>query len=750
MQAVFLKLLNMSITAGWIVLAVIILRILLKKAPRWITCILWGLIGIRLVFPFSFESFISLIPSAETVPADIIYADSPEIHTGVELINSSVNPVISEVFPGNSPYSANPVQIVLFICSLVWITGAAVMAVYAAVSFIRLKLRVRESVRLKDNIFICDRVNTPFISGVIKPKIYLPSDINETDTEYVLAHENAHIKRLDHITKPAAFLLLCVYWFNPLLWLGFILFCRDIETACDQKVIKSLGETAKRPYSEALMNCSMPRHPFAVCTPAFGEVAVKNRIRSVLSYKKPALWIIPAAIILTVFLSVCLLTDPVSSSVTPIIEQKGYKAVDIIPRSIDFALPKNKIPSEALSTKGMEFNRDDIVLKSFFDTSHIYIKKVYTEIIDGEDWVTLELDFYYTLKKSGTFTVPYTVTLNDGITTSGYSLTLYMPIETVSDDTEKFPNAAFLRGSGSDEKFYVCIKRDAYENADNVIYFSLSGFSDVHYIKKDISYLLGSAPDAAPPQNIELDPNELVFECGIFSYRQSAEDAPSYRIVNGNELHEIGSDNIARVLGELMPVTLDENTFDSFFKYAVSKDDKLTPKALRKNNFSAWTVKTEDAGVTDMYTVLQQKDGTFYIAVGSAEGALYRWVYKTKTLNCSVKGEKKYIRFEYPDSVDFSIPYLLLCEEDKSFVFCYSSLSSYLPRGSYEFEGKTLTLRTDDGKNQYVFIYNGESYMFEAEFSSEIPSYKYFDTSSEALCPIPDGAIFKNAQTVYW
>ena len=310
MTDLFLKLLNMSINAGWVVLAVLVLRLILNKAPKFIRPIMWALVGIRLAFPISFESVLSLLPSSETVPPEIVYQKAPTIHTGVELINSTVNPIISGSLAATPENSINPIQILLFIATNIWVVGIVVMLFYALVSFVKIKLRVRESILLKDNIYICDSIPTPFILGIIKPKIYLPSAMSEADSEYVIAHEKAHLSRLDHLWKPLGFLLLTVYWFNPLMWVAFILLCRDIELATDEKVINGSGEDIKKPYSEALINCSAKKRFLSACPLAFGETGVKGRIKSVLSYKKPAFWIIIVSVVARIVTAVCFLTNP--------------------------------------------------------------------------------------------------------------------------------------------------------------------------------------------------------------------------------------------------------------------------------------------------------------------------------------------------------------------------------------------------------------------------------------------------------
>ena len=316
MSALFLKILNLSIIAGWITLAIVILRPLLKKAPKAITVALWALVAIRLLFPLSIESVISLIPSAETVPPEIIYVEEPAIHSGIYYANSTINPVISESLAPTPEASVNPMQILVSVASVIWVVGMIIMAIYAAVSYLRIRLKVRASIPMGERIYICDDIPSPFILGILRPRIYLPSNLEESQREYVIAHEEAHLKRKDHWWKPLGFALLTVYWFHPLLWVAYILLCRDIELACDERVIKSMEPQEKAAYSKALLSCSAPRRMISACPLAFGEVGVKKRIKAILHYKKPAFWFVILAVVICVVCTGCLLTDPLKEETT--------------------------------------------------------------------------------------------------------------------------------------------------------------------------------------------------------------------------------------------------------------------------------------------------------------------------------------------------------------------------------------------------------------------------------------------------
>lgn len=310
----FITVLNTSITASWLILAIFLIRPLIKKAPKWIGPALWALVAVRLICPFSIESAFSLVPSGETIPLDITMEQNPQIDTGISSINAVFNPVIAEVFTPNPIMSANPLQLLSFILANVWAIGMVLMILYALFSYIKLKLSVRVSVAIGKNVLACDEVKSPFILGIFKPMIYVPSSMDGDTLKYVLSHENAHIKRRDYLWKPLGYLILTVYWFNPLCWVAYILLCKDIELACDEKVIRDMDDSGKAAYSQALLDCSFSRKAIAACPVAFGEVDVKTRVKSVLNYKKPAFWIVVVSLVLIVVLAICFMTNPKASN----------------------------------------------------------------------------------------------------------------------------------------------------------------------------------------------------------------------------------------------------------------------------------------------------------------------------------------------------------------------------------------------------------------------------------------------------
>ena len=311
MSGIFLKLLNLSISASWLVLVVLALRLVLKRAPKWVNVLLWGMVALRLMLPFSIESALSLIPSAETVSPEVVQFDpAPTITSGVTIIDNAVNPSLSESFAAAPLASVNPLYVWTYLAGWVWLIGLAAMLAYALVSYLRLRRRVSASIPLWENIYVCDEVPSPFILGIVRPRIYLPSALDEAQRGSVLSHERAHLARRDHWWKPLGFALLAVYWFNPLLWLAYTLLCRDIELACDERVLRGMDAGQVKAYSSALLACSVPRRMLAACPLAFGEVGVGARVKNALRYKKPAFWVVAASVAVCVVVAVCFLTNP--------------------------------------------------------------------------------------------------------------------------------------------------------------------------------------------------------------------------------------------------------------------------------------------------------------------------------------------------------------------------------------------------------------------------------------------------------
>ena len=316
MDKLFITIVNNGLVASWIILAVIVLRKLLNRIPKWVNCLLWGLVAIRLAIPFSIESIFSLIPSAKPVPADIEYAKIPKIDSGMHAVNMVINPVLENHFAVKEIASVNPIQVIIFITSYIWLIGVIGLLIYAFVSFIMLKRQVKNAQAIDKGIFRSGTIDSPFILGFLKPSIYIPDYLDDEAYICVTEHEKAHIKRGDFIWKPFGFLILSVYWFNPLCWFAYIMLCKDIEYACDEKVTKDKDKNWKAKYCQVLLDCSSKRKMIAACPVAFGEVSVKDRIKFVIRYKKPTLGMIVLAFVACIAVGICFLTNPKTTDIS--------------------------------------------------------------------------------------------------------------------------------------------------------------------------------------------------------------------------------------------------------------------------------------------------------------------------------------------------------------------------------------------------------------------------------------------------
>ena len=328
----FLTLVNRGLSAGWLVLAVVAARFLLKKAPRWAVCALWGLVALRLLCPFSPESPLSLIPDAQPVSPEAVWNTVPAVEMAPDATEAPVSPVLEAVLPDGLPVSPTPAQEIVAAASILWCAGLAGMVLYTLVSYRRLSRRVKGAVRIDGNLYQGAAIPTPFVLGVLRPRIYLPNTLSREDMPYVIAHERAHIRRRDPLWKALGFGLLCIYWFQPLLWLGYALFCRDMELACDEKVASALSPSHRANYSQALLNCSAGRRFLAACPVAFGEVGVKERVKRVLSFRRPTLRAVLAAVLICAVIAVCFLTNPVTPEPPKVtVAQMSITAEDVTP-----------------------------------------------------------------------------------------------------------------------------------------------------------------------------------------------------------------------------------------------------------------------------------------------------------------------------------------------------------------------------------------------------------------------------------
>ena len=430
MAAVFLKLLNMSITASWMIMAVIILRVVLKNAPKFICCILWGLVAIRLICPISFESVLSLIPSTEVVTKQEISSGNDinyNVSTGINTVDSRVNEYLGEYYYKSTTVTSEPVKekvSAMDIISMVWLIGVVIMALYSIIVYVRIRHKVVASIHIKDNIWICDNIESPFILGIFNPRIYIPSNISEQESKYVIAHEKAHLMRFDYIWKPLGFLILTVYWFNPFIWVAYVLLCRDIELACDERVVQYMNVDDKKEYSRTLLACSVSHKMIAACPVAFGEVAVGRRVKSVLNYKKPAFWVLTMAIIVCGVVAVCFLTNPktYADDNTNVNESTANNEVEVI----------KKENGEVLENNDTNFTVDTDDVTNIFGTDEKELIFVYVH----EERSCIYQVYLNTVEE--TFKMTYDVTLSYCRASGSYRIEGDKIILTDSDEPEEY------------------------------------------------------------------------------------------------------------------------------------------------------------------------------------------------------------------------------------------------------------------------------------------------------------------------
>ncbi len=566
MAGIFLKLFNMSVTACWIVLAVIAFRFLFRKAPKWINCVLWGVVGLRLVLPFSFKSILSLIPSTQTITPNPESVGRPFIvNTGIDVLNSNINEYIGSHYYEGVTRPANNFVNTLDIVSTIWLIGMAALIIYGMVSYVRLALRVRPSLNKEDSVYYCDNIDTPFILGIIKPKIYLPSYVSDEQAAYVIAHEKAHLKRKDHWWKPLGFALLTVYWFNPVMWLAYILLCRDIEKACDEKVIKSMDCEDKKGYSHALVSCSVKRFSIAACPLAFGEVAVKDRIKSVLNYKKPAFWIIIVALLVGVGVAVCFLTDPKDKDDPDTFRIVGENGIYNILSGTDCDLIEFNFLSG--STQGLD----------------PYIEVKWT----NNSSQNLCFGREFTLYKDGAVVdpeVPFVWTLELLMVMPGFSFT----------ETYKLTSFSIPEGDYRIEKeFYLDgdkeTKYTAYINftidgklKTSLIYTSIDCYSPAEEVY--VPVIISATPPF--PTFLFYDGDAYIQEDGVFGY------------------------TYPKILGKLQKVDIIQSGFID--RIDERMDRKGIAAELENNNLNSYYVESPDTNRS--YYLFEQKNGDVYMA----------------------------------------------------------------------------------------------------------------------------------------
>lgn len=476
MEELFLTVVNLSLTAGWLVLAVLALRLLLRKAPRWSFCLLWGLVALRLMFPFSLESSFSLIPSAQPLPREILHTATPQIQSGIPAVNSAVNPILQEALAPAAGVSVNPTQVWSFLLSRIWLAGMAGLLLYALVSTLLLKRRLATATLLEDNIRQSEQVGSPFVLGLFRPVIYLPYHIAEEDLTYVLAHERTHIRRLDHWWKLLGYVLLSIYWFNPLMWVAYVLFCRDLEGACDEKAIRTLDQQARKGYSTALLNCSIHRRPAAPCPLAFGEAGVKSRVKAVMHYKKPAFWIVVIALIACIIAALCFLTSPKEPSVYDVLTQDGYEVLGQEQVELTLTVPKSALTDDCYTGEGHTFADGQVVVWQD-DVTTIYLHNVMPSN-ESDELLYMTFDCSYHFSNYGSFVTPLQATEDSSV-----SPQILLRSKILKDGTTTYPDALDLRGYEPGAKFTFYVSKEACMAAQDTLMINIM-CNQVQYAKE--------------------------------------------------------------------------------------------------------------------------------------------------------------------------------------------------------------------------------------------------------------------------
>lgn len=611
MDDVFLKLVNLSISASWLILAVLVLRVVLKKAPKWVMPLLWGVVALRLVCLFSIESALSLIPSAETIPSEIVTETREPVlyeQATLDIVTNPTLPSAAEVPVGVSRQQA---QVDFNIYSVLWLAGMAALLVHALVSAGKLKRKLATAILLRDNIYESEFVDSPFVFGVVKPNIYLPMHMDEGTAAYVIAHERAHLARRDHWWKVLGYLVLALHWFNPLVWVAYILFCRDIELACDEKVVKGLDGAARADYSQALLSCAAPKRAVAACPLAFGEGNIKTRVKSALHYKKPAFWVAAAAVLAVVIVAVCFLTNPRSERGSLVWAQK-LNAADVA--SIELYVPAE---GKARQYKKLDTEEMAQAVELINSSRGTYIEKPETVY--------------------GGLPVWFLLTMADGtVHAVGSVVGHYLIIDgdTFDADVEnqaEWENYVLKGDSASPIDMADRLSYALYGMTTGVYTLGEAVFEDSVW---ETSYEETFANTKSTPE-LWLSSALGTDMTGILYGTVTAARGYSYRFSEWEE------------------IDLTVSNFDWLFRSGSGEDwDGTSAAKLRRENAHAWrgTRTGEDVNATvpmaeirrqdeltamDQWLLLQQKDGSLYLVMGYRSGGLpysgahpYRWIVR--------------------------------------------------------------------------------------------------------------------------
>ena len=724
----FTDILNLSISASWLVLAIILMRLVLKRAPRAFHCCLWALVAIRLMCPISIESALSLIPSREVIPQAYLVMEprEPEFREPARL-EIVTNPAYEADLTIELDATVDHFQSWDMTATVLLLAGMGAMGIYAAYSYLSLRLRVRMAGWTGGRVYECDGLETPFILGLFRPRIYLPSDLDPATKDHVLAHENAHLKRRDHIWKPLGFALLTIHWFNPVMWLAYALLCRDIELACDEKVIRKLDKPQVRAYSEALVRCAVSRRSVILCPLAFGEVGVKGRIRAMLHYKKPGFRLLLAAAAASVALAVCFLTDPAQSpegttpspvdsameDISSLFSEDGCTVTETVQREADIMFYIDWLPEDCFTPEGYTFREGELTL---LETDTTILE--FARVIPESDTLRCDFRFRYTLSESGTVLLPCHVNIKGVF----YDLRLTGYFHDFSRD---YTEGVRLEQQPDTMEFTLFFDRELVENADDYLAVGLGNLWETTYI-----------PQGVHIQDKELRVDEALYRDDRYTLSGSAAYASAYTV--GRDLHLSALESctrwdIRRDMGALSPMELTPENFDALFQKGNSLA-RFNPSVLREENTRSWHCVEQEL----THLLLQQSDGTLYLAVLKENGTVLADFYRL-----SVGGEATELpeimrrSYDLNDLNAFDTPSFTLAT-DGTFTMKVSVFSSYFGKGRYVLEEDRLVMKSEDGLYTWVFVPDGTGFRYVAAESSPISYLKSPRESTE----LQDGALF--------
>lgn len=739
MSDIFLELVNISVKATYLIGAILLFRLIFRTVPKWVNCVLWSMVAFRLLCPFSIESVTSILPDNEFLPYETVFSQN-DFPKGQHLSHyANYNPVdyslgledgsvVFNEFTSPSHDFINPLYLLISFLTSLWIGVIIALFVYSIITCVKLHKNIAPSVLYKDNVYFCDTIDTPFIWGIIKPKIYIPSQIDENNLKYIIHHEKAHIHRGDFIWKPLAFLILAVYWFNPAIWLAYIFFCKDMETACDERVIKNTDKEYKANYSKALLSCSISKKFFTSCPVAFSETGVKSRIKNVLKYKKTSAWLMIGCLVLCVGFCLAFLTTP-AVTLSKIIEEDGYRITTQEKKEIPLSIPINVFSDDIYKNDGQTFRKNEVVVYEE-GNSKIFLKHA----LFSTEQIFLQFDFSYAhIPSSGSVLTGYKKDKNGYYpNTTGLSDTHII----VDNITFEATNPACIYTYGPKGAFGISISEAAFTAAKENITIS-AVCEELSYIQKTFENLPFEEADFF--DNTYLQPVEYVMKSKDFN--EKIKNAPIFYLYKNRTCEKV-IDSQINYLGQFAKTELTEDNFYSAFVNTKWEDGYRI--FLRLGFDSAWQLTDEN----DVYILLKRND-SFYMCCGKTLpekgiNLTIDCIYKMDIFNTETS-------FAYEDTSNGIISTITLNSRDGTFALDTDTASKQNHRvmtGNFsvavEYANQLLYLEECDDSGDpcrtYIFEKTEGGYRFIKEIYGEMSNL--FSTEKESTPIIPKNAEF--------